>query len=160
MAAPRLRFRHVLDAGDVPLIRALAEAAGVFTAEEVRVAAAVAETTIDGSETYRWLIAERDGVLAGYTCFDRVPFTKSAFDLYWIAVLPEEMGSGLAQELLERTIKFIRGKRGTQLFAETSSKPAHERARAFYRGAGLEEAARFPDFYDLGDDKLVFRLKV
>ena len=156
----RTRFRHVLDAADPPRIRALVASTGVFSAEESRVAAELAETTLDGTETYRWLIAEDAGALVGYTCFDRIPFTRSAFDLYWIAVLPERRGDGLATELMQRTVKFIAGKHGTQIFAETSSRDPYAPARAFYQRTGFAEVARFADFYDNGDDKIVYRLSL
>ncbi|MEO8757814.1 MAG: GNAT family N-acetyltransferase [Devosia sp.] len=156
----RLRFRHVLDAADPARIRALVAATGVFSAEETRVAAELAETTLDGSETYRWLIAEADGQLAGYTCFDRVPLSKTSFDLYWIAVLPTHRGTGLGRELITRTAKFIRAKIGAQIFAETSSREPYAAARGFYVKAGFEQVARFEDFYEPGDDKIVFRLKL
>ena len=155
-----MKFRHVLDAADPPRIRALIDATGVFSAEEARIAAELAETTLDGSETYRWLIAEADGGLAGYTCFDRIPLSKVSFDLYWIAVSPDQRGTGLATELIARTSKFIRGKRGTQLFAETSSREPYAPARKFYLKAGFEQVARFEDFYESGDDKVTFRLKL
>lgn len=160
MPAPRIRFRHVLDAADPPRIEALVRATGVFTAEDVRTAADLASTTLDGTETYRWLLAEADGVLAGYSCFDRVPFSKLSFELFWIAVLPERQGAGLGRELIGRTVSFARAKGGTQIFAETSSRPPRTTARAFYEHIGFTEAARFPDFYDQGDDKLVYRLKL
>lgn len=156
----RLRFRHILDAGDPPRIRALIEATGVFSAEEADVAARLAETTLDGSETYRWLLADQDGELVGYTCFDRIELTQSSFDLYWIAVLPTRGGQGLGLELMARTAKFIKSKRGTQIFAETSSREPYARARAFYVKAGFEEVARFEDFYEPGDAKVIFRLKI
>ena len=160
MPQEKTRFRHVLDAADPARIRALIEATGVFSADEVRTAGELAETTLDGSETYRWLIAEAGSELVGYTCFDRIPLSKVSFDLYWIAVSPARQGEGLGRELLTRTAKFIRGKRAMHLFAETSSRPPYAAARAFYTGAGFEEVARFADFYDAGDDKLVFRLKL
>lgn len=156
----RVRFRHVLDAADPARIRALVEATGVFSAEEARVAAELAETTLDGSETYRWLIAEAGGELAGYTCFDRIPLSKTSFDLYWIAVSPAYRGTGLGRALIERTAKFIRGKRGAQIFAETSSREPYAAARAFYLKCGFAEVSRLEDFYEPGDDKLVFRLKL
>ena len=156
----RTKFRRVLDAADPPRIPALVTAAGDISNEEARVAAEKAEFTLDGSETYRWLIAEQDGELVGYTCFDRIPFSKLSFDLYWIAVSPEQRGSGLAAELMQRTATFIRGKRGTQVFAETSSREPYAAARAFYVKAGFDEIARFEDFYDVGDDKVVYRLKL
>jgi GNAT superfamily N-acetyltransferase len=156
----RTRFRHVLDAADPPRILKLVQAAGVFSAEEARVAAELAETTLSGTETYRWLIAEAEGRLVGYTCFDRVPFSRVSFDLYWIAVLPDCRGTGLAAELMRRTARFAAAKRGTQMFAETSSREPYAPARAFYERVGFEPVARFPDFYDIGDDKIVYRLKL
>ena len=156
----RLRFRHVLDAADPARIRALIEATGVFSKEEASIAAELAETTLDGTETYRWLIAEAGSDLLGYTCFDRIPLSRVSFDLYWIAVSPAVRGTGLAAELMQRTAKFIRAKRGTQIFAETSSREPYAPARAFYLKSGFEEAARFGDFYEPGDDKVIFRLKL
>lgn len=158
--SPRIRFRHVLDAADPPRISALIEATEVFSGEEARVAAELAETTLDGSETYRWLLAEQAGTLVGYTCYDRVPLSKVSFDLYWIAVLPEQRGTGVAKELMLRTAKLARSKRGLWMFAETSSRAPYAPARGFYLKSGFAEVARFEDFYEPGDDKVVYRLKL
>ena len=154
----RVRFRHVLDAADPARIRSLVAATKVFSTEEVRTAAELAETTLDGTETYRWLIAERDGELVGYTCFDRIPFSKVSFDLYWIAVLPELQRTGLGRELIQRTAKFIKAKRGLYIYAETSSRPSYANARAFYEKSGFKKVARFDDYYDVGDAKITYRL--
>lgn len=132
----------------------------MFSQAEAHVAAELADTTLDGTETYRWLIAEQDGELVGYTCYDRIPLTQVSFDLYWIAVLPELRGTGLASELIARTAKFAKSKRGLWIFAETSSREAYAPARGFYVKAGFEQVARMEDFYDMGDDKLVYRLKL
>jgi len=154
----RIRFRHVLDAADPVRIHDLVAATKVFSAEEVRTAAELAETTLDGTETYRWLIAQRDGELVGYTCFDRVPFSKVSFDLYWIAVSPALWGTGLGRELMQRTAKFIKGKRGLHIYADTSSRESYAKARAFYEKSGFKKAARFADFYDVGDARITYRL--
>jgi ribosomal protein S18 acetylase RimI-like enzyme len=153
-----IRWRRIVDAADPEKIRSLVRATGVFTAEEVRVAGELAQTTVDGSETYRFLFAERGGEMLGYTCFDRIPLSKVSFDLYWIAVAPSERGTGLAAELMSRTAAFIKSKRGTQVYAETSSKEGYAAARAFYLKSGFTEAARFEDFYEPGDSKIIYRL--
>lgn len=154
----RVRFRRILDAADPERIRALVEATGVFTAEEVRVAGDLADTTLNGTETYRWLIAERGGELVGYTCFDRIPLASISFDLFWIAVAPSEQGTGLAHDLMRRTATFVKSKGGHSIYAETSSTDPYAKARAFYRKAGFVESARFEDFYKPGDGKVIFRL--
>lgn len=155
-----IRWRRIVEAGDPKRIRALVEATGVFSAEESKVAGDLAHTTVTGTETYRFLLAERGGKLLGYTCYDRVPLSAVSFDLYWIAVAPEERGSGLAAELLNRTATFIRSKRGLWVFAETSSREPYAPARRLYEKNGFAEVARFEDFYEPGDDKLIYRLKL
>jgi GNAT superfamily N-acetyltransferase len=154
------RYRRVLEPADPTRIRALVDATGVFSAEEARVAAELATTTLDGSETYRWLLAEAGGELVGYSCFDRIPLSRVSFDLYWIAVRPEARGTGLARELIDRTAKLARSKRGLWMFAETSSRPAYAPARSFYLKAGFEQVSRYESFYEPGDDKVVFRLQL
>jgi GNAT superfamily N-acetyltransferase len=156
--AEAMIFRSTLAGPDPARIRALVAATGVFSDEEVRIAGELAETTLDGTEPYCWLLAERDGELLGYTCFDRVPLTTVSFDLYWIAVAPAARGSGLAAELLARTAGLARAAGALAIYAETSSRAPYAPARAFYLKAGFVEAARFPDFYDRGDAKVVYRL--
>jgi len=154
-----IRWRQIAEPADPQKIADLVTATGVFSDEEARVAGELATTTLDGSETYRFMFAEEPGgALRGFTCFDRIPLSKVSFDLYWIAVAREHWGTGLAQELMSRTARFAKSKRGLWLFAETSSRAPYERARAFYRSAGFEETARFEDFYAVGDAKVIFRL--
>ena len=153
-----LRWRRIVDAADPAKIQKLIQSTGVFSAEEARVAAQLADTTVSGAETYRFLLAERGGDLVGYTCFDRIPLSKVSFDLYWIAVANNERGNGLAAELMSRTAAFIKGKRGSQVYAETSSKEPYAAARAFYLKSGFKEAALFEDFYEPGDSKIIYRL--
>ncbi|MGN6099663.1 MAG: GNAT family N-acetyltransferase [Devosia sp.] len=156
-----IRWRQIAEPADPQKISDLVAATGVFSAEEIRMAGNLATTTLDGTETYRFMFAEEPGgPLLGFTCFDRIPLTEVSFDLYWIAVAPERRGTGLARELLGRTARFAKSKRGLWLFAETSSREPYARARAFYRAMGFEERARFEDFYDRGDDKLIFRLSL
>jgi GNAT superfamily N-acetyltransferase len=156
--AEAIRFRSALVGADPGRIRALVAATGVFSGEEVRIAGELAETTLDGTEPYRWLLAERGGELIGYTCFDRVPLTRVSVDLYWIAVAPAARGSGVAAELMARTASLARSEGAVAIYAETSSRAPYAPARAFYLKSGFAEAARFPDFYERGDDKLVYRL--
>jgi ribosomal protein S18 acetylase RimI-like enzyme len=155
-----VRFRQAVAPADPARIRTLVEATGVFSAEEAAVAAELAVSTLDGTETYQFLFAERGDRLLGYTCFDRIPLSAVSFDLYWIAVDPAERGGGLALDLMRRTAALVKAQGGVQIFAETSSREPYAPARAFYRKAGFAEAARFDDFYAPGDAKLVFVLKL
>lgn len=41
------------------------------------------------------------------------------------------------------------------VLTETSSQPSYEATRRFYERSGYAEIARVPDFYAVGDDKVV-----
>jgi ribosomal protein S18 acetylase RimI-like enzyme len=155
-----VRYRQAIEADDPERISRLVAATGVFSVEEAKVAGELATSTLDGSETYQFLFAEAEQRVLGYTCFDRIPLSAVSFDLYWIAVEPSARGTGLATELMTRTAELIRAQGGLQIFAETSSREDYAAARAFYGKAGFAEAARFEDFYTVGDAKIVFRLGV
>jgi ribosomal protein S18 acetylase RimI-like enzyme len=155
-----IRYRETLDTADPTRIKALVEAAGVFSEEEAQTAADLASWTLAGSDFYRFIFAERGGELVGYTCYDQIPLSALSFDLYWIAIAPATRASGLAMDLMTRTAAEISRIGGLWIFAETSSRDPYAPARAFYRKAGFEEVARFEDFYAIGDAKIMFRRKL
>ena len=45
---------------------------------------------------------------------------------------------------------------GWLLIIETSSKESYKNTVGFYYSLGYQEIARIKDFYDVGDDKLIF----
>jgi ribosomal protein S18 acetylase RimI-like enzyme len=49
---------------------------------------------------------------------------------------------------------------GRLLVAETSAKASYTRTVDFYRRLGYVEASRIEDFYDVGDDRLIFVKKL
>jgi len=58
---------------------------------------------------------------------------------------------------VEKTVRALGGK---GIYIETSSLPKYEPTRAFYLKNGYPEKARFEDFYDTGDDKVVYVKKM
>lgn len=154
-------FRSVVRDKDIGLVRGLAERAGVFSPEEVDVAAELVEEALIKGEKksgYSFVFAEESGCVSGYSCFGRIPMTQASYDLYWIVVEPSAQGKGLARALLAATEKAVHDEAGgeAKLYAETSSTSLYAPARAFYASAGFVLAARFQDFYKRGDDKIIF----
>ncbi len=105
-------------------------------------------------------MAEVDGRVAGYACYGRTPCTDGTWDLYWIAVDPNQHGSGVGRILMKAVEDAIRAEGGRLIVIETASKPAYDKTRAFYLKYGCKEVARVPDFYAVGDDKIVYALQV
>ncbi|MEP7055211.1 MAG: hypothetical protein ABI912_08170 [Actinomycetota bacterium] len=52
--------------------------------------------------------------------------------------------------------RAVRERGGRGLLIETSGQDGFDRQRAFYAGLGYSLEARIRDFYDHGDDKVVF----
>lgn len=82
--------------------------------------------------------------------------TRGTFDLYWIAVDPAHQGRGLGRSLLAAAEDAVRAAGGRMLLVETAGKAAYAATRAVYDACGYREVARVPDFYEDGDDKVVF----
>ncbi len=153
-----LRTRTRPRAADLPVLRRLVEATAVFHAEEIEIAVELLEERLrHGAKSgYEFIFAERAGELLGYCAWGAVPLTKRSYDLYWIAVAPQAQGLGIGRLLMRLAELEVTELGGGRLYIETSSRAAYVRTRRFYRAAGYRQAARLPDFYARGDDKVVF----
>jgi len=158
-----LIFRETPSHDDPEKVRAIVEATGFFSDEEVGISVElVIERLSRGIESgYYFLFAEDDrGKLVGYTCYGPVTGTESSFDLYWIVVDNDFQRYGTGKLLDRKTEGLIKKMGGTMIYAETSSRDQYEPTRAFYRKAGYHEAACLEDFYAPGDGKIIFVKKV
>ena len=124
---------------------------------------AVAEEVLDGylqntaQSGYHIFVAESGSSITGYICYGPTPLAKGTWDIYWIAVAPNEQRRGVGKNLLAFAEDKIRADKGRLSIIETSSKPEYERTMRFYRSQGYELTCRIADFYALSDDKLIFQ---
>jgi ribosomal protein S18 acetylase RimI-like enzyme len=152
-------FRDSPRQSDLQAVRSLLEGTGFFRPDEVEVAVElVAERLARGKASgYYFHFAELDEALAGYACFGPIPCTIGSFDLYWVAVDRRLQGRGLGLRLLAECERSAREMGGRSIFIETSGRNLYLPTRKFYLRAGYTEAVRLPDFYDAGDDKIIYR---
>ncbi len=156
---PVFTFRDFLKPGEDVTIRSITDSAGVFYPEEIDIAEELArENLARGAEEsgYHFLVAERDGEVCGYTCYGSIPGARRRFDLYWIAVAEPFKSMGAGKALMARTEERIFSSGGAKIYVETSSRPPYIPARAFYRRCGYIQEAVLRDYYDDGDDKVIF----
>ncbi len=155
----RRTWRSAVRPEDPPKIRALVVATGMFSAEEEKIAEELAAERIERGRVsgYDFILAFEGERLIGYTCYGPIPGSELGWDLYWIAVAPDQQGKGLGGRLLERTEGAVRRAGGRTLWADTSSRPSYAQTRAFYTGHGFTLAADLADFYRPGDGKALFR---
>jgi ribosomal protein S18 acetylase RimI-like enzyme len=104
-----------------------------------------------------WLtVEEKDGPVAvAYVAPERM--TSGTANLLLIAVHASRQGGGLGAALLAHLEGLLAERGDRLLLVETSGLPDFERTRAFYLANGYEQEARIRDFYQAGEDKIVFR---
>jgi ribosomal protein S18 acetylase RimI-like enzyme len=134
------------------------ERAGVFSAGEIDVAEELAQDAALQQEDshYHFILAEDEGVLAGYSCFGRIPLTDERYDLYWLVTEKKLCRKGVARMVLSQTEVAIKALGGKAIYAETSSRDIYKAAWRCYESAGFALAATVADFYSKGDDKLLY----
>lgn len=140
---------------DRPAVKAMLEAAGVFSEEEVDVACELIDTYLDdpGQKDYIIDVCEgREGEVQGYVCWGRKALTEGVYDLYWVAVSPSSRRRGVGAALVRHVEAQILARGGRMLLVETSSTGPYDAARALYSRMGYSVVARVPDFYRVGDD--------
>ena len=138
-----------------------------FTVEEVDCAIELVDSAIDHPEKGDYLVhvlEEPDSGpkrrIQGYVCFGATPLTDRVYDLYWIAVDPDQQGRGFGQLLLRFVENEVRRQRGRMLLIETSSKESYGPTLRFYERSGYDEISRIKDFYRVEDDKVIFCKKL
>ncbi len=153
-----ITWRDAVRIEDVEKVRRLVAATGMFTAEEIGIAAELVMERIEKGRIsgYEFILAEEQRRLAGYACYGLIPGSDNSYDLYWIAVHPDGQSHGLGRKILERTENAIRRRGGTQIYADTSGSEKYVPTRAFYERTGFIKAAEFTDFYRKGDGKVIF----
>lgn len=147
---------------DRPAISAFLKRIPEFARDELPVAEEVLDDSLDESHEsgYYTIVAHKEGKPVGYATYGNTPLSKGNWEIYWAAVDPSEQGQGIGRELMFRCEAAIKRQGGWQITLETSSTPQYERTRRFHTSCGYAEIARIPDFYDRGDDLVIFYKKV
>jgi ribosomal protein S18 acetylase RimI-like enzyme len=137
----------------------IVQATDMFTPEEIFFAREQADIFLDQPQQrdYFLVVVENaTGRVAGFMSYGPTPLTDGAYDLYWMAVAPQEQGHGYGQELVKWLEKRVRDAGGRMILIETSSQPKYERTRGFYLDLDYKEVSRIPDFYKVGDDRITY----
>jgi D-alanine-D-alanine ligase len=143
---------------DVIELVQITAATGFFRPDEVVVAEEVLEEAAElGEESgYQVYVASSNARLLGYVCFGPTPMTQGTWDIYWLAVAPGHQRRGIGRRLMQLAEEQISRQGGRLIVLETSSQELYEPTRQFHQSLGYQEQARIPDFYDMGDAKVIY----
>jgi ribosomal protein S18 acetylase RimI-like enzyme len=147
---------------DKPAIIEILKATPEFKPSELVVAEELIDSyLLDLSQSgYHVLVAEAEQLVLGYICYGPTPLTEGTWDIYWMAVAREEQNRGIGGALMAFAEDEIKKAQGRLAIIETSSQPEYEKTRHFHTHHGYEVVCRIPDFYTLGDDKLILQKRL
>ena len=103
-----------------------------------------------------WLVHDDGGPRAVAYCAPE-QMTSGTWNLLLIAVHPSHQGRGIGAALMEHVERRLGGQGERVLLVETSGTDEFERTRGFYHRLGYDREACIREYYDAGDDKIVFR---
>lgn len=139
---------------DIPALKAVIEANDLFPPDMLDDMISGYFNNEDGSEF--WFTCEDSKPVAiAYCAPERM--TEGTWNLYLIAVHPDYQGQGLGTSMLHYIEQMLTARGERLLLVETSSLETFEGTQKFYRQCGYEEEARIREFYQVGEDKIVFR---
>ena len=139
---------------DLPALKAIVDANELFPSDMLD------EMTSDyfnnkDSKDY-WFTYDNNKLIAIAYCAPE-KMTEGTWNLYLIAVHPNfqrsRCGTAMLHHIEQRLASF--GER--ILLVETSGAASFEGTRKFYRQCGYHQEAKIREFYQAGEDKIVFR---
>ena len=154
----RLSWRCEPYSADRDKVAGLIAATRFFTPDEVALAVELVEERLQQGKAsgYEFVFAEYSTQLLGYTCFGPIPCTRGSYDLYWIAVHPDQQRTGLGRTLLVHSECLMKEAGGWRVYIDTSSRLQYAPTRAFYEHCGYRQEALLEDFYAPGDGKVIY----
>jgi ribosomal protein S18 acetylase RimI-like enzyme len=144
--------------GDLDDLKAVIETSGLFPPDLLE--GMVSDFFTDPGTQDIWLTKLMDGkaVAIAYCAPERL--TAGTYNLYLIAVHKAFQGKGIGRELMKYIEALLKSKGNRVLLVETSGLPEFELTRKFYDHCRYTREAVIRDFYNEGEDKVVFWKKL
>lgn len=144
---------HQTQAEDIPLLQRAADETGLFPGE---ILPDLLSGFLDGSAEAVWLTAHTGGAPVGFCFAEPEALTQGTWNMRALAVRPAHQGAGIGAAIVGRLEEVLRQRGARVLIADTSGTESFGPTRRFYARTGYREEARIHDFWEAGDDKVVF----
>jgi GNAT superfamily N-acetyltransferase len=142
---------------DTTALLALAEATGLFESSQIGELSDMLSDYFSRDHADRFWLTDDDEGIVGVAYCELERMTEGTWNLQLIAIHPDRQGQGRGKTLLREVEQTIAKNGGRILLVETSGMPEFDRVRSFYDHCGYAAEARIRDFYQAGDDKIVYR---
>ncbi len=138
----------------MPAVKAVIDACGLFPAELLD---GMTERYFSGEAKMDLWLTYDDGtpMAVAYCAPERM--TLGTWNLLLIAVHPDTQGKGYGAAIIRYIERTLAANGQRVLLVETSGLPSFEGTRLFYKKLGFDLEAVIREFYQAGEDKIVFR---
>ena len=135
---------------------AITEASGKFDADSLAYVADTLDAHWANPQQAIWLTALADEQPIGVAYCAPEPVTNGTWNLLMLWVKDGFEGKGFGRALVSGVEDELRERGARLLIVETSQLPDFEPARKFYQNYGFKLEAEVKDFFDVGDNKLIY----
>ena len=141
--------------GDTDTVLALAKKLEMFDADGLELIKATLTDYLGGDSNDRWFSADDNGLVGVIYCTPE-PMTIGTWNVLMLLVDRDLQRQGHGSALMSHVEQTLRDLGERLLIVETSSLGEFKPARKFYSKCGFREEARIRNFYEPGNDKIIF----
>ncbi len=143
---------------DIPAIKNVLDNCDLFPAEYLD---SMISAFFNGNPQHHlWLTYEIDTIPVAISFCAPMELTNGTYNLYAIGIHNQNQRKGIGSKLISEIENTLKQQKQRILIIETSSSDNQLGARNFYSKIGYTHEATISDFWDEGDDKLVFLKKL
>lgn len=143
---------------DIAGIKAVLDSSGLFPSELLD--DMISDYLMNSESEDIWFVMKNDNQILGMGYCVPEQLTNGTYNLLAIAVRKELQGKGLGKKMMAFIENLLRDASKRILIVETSSDPQFELTRQFYIKLGYTQEAILRDFWDAGEDKVIFWKKL
>ena len=147
-------FISPVTASDLEAIKPILDATELFPSDMLE--DMIEPFLSDGECTDYWFAYHRDNRLLGFLFCEQERITLSTWNVLAIAVDPDFQSQGIGEALMTHIEQTLKAAEQSLLLVETSGFPQYDRTRAFYERIGYDREAEIRDYYEPGENKVIF----
>jgi ribosomal protein S18 acetylase RimI-like enzyme len=143
---------------DIDGLKKVVDSSGLFPSEYLDEMISDYLNNADTQDIWFSYIDDNTPTAIGYCVPEKL--TNGTYNLLAIGVSQDSQRNGVATEMMSYIEQQLKQKDGRILIVETSSDDAQIGARKFYEKIGYTQMAVIKDFWNDGEDKIVFGKKL